>query len=144
MAYDSAGGVTVLFGGFDGGLDGETWEGTGWHSLDLTLKDAGPSWVDIEPNDPNYCPYVYPPGTELTLTAMPVGDKSFKKWKIWNPNYPDDGNVPPPVIDTNNPLYLTMDGHYKVKAFFKCDGGGIPPLLSLLALGALALLRRRR
>ena len=143
MAYDSAGGVTVLFGGFDGGLDGETWEGTGWHSLDLTLKDAGPSWVDIEPNDPNYCPYVYPPGTELTLTAMPVGDKSFKKWKIWDPNYCNDANHI--VIDTNNPVTILMSADRKVKAIFKCGGGGIaPPLLALLALGGLALLRRRR
>jgi hypothetical protein len=32
MAYDSARGVTVLFGGYKGSLDGETWEydGTAW------------------------------------------------------------------------------------------------------------------
>ena len=138
MSYDSARGVAVLFGGDDGSKDGETWEGTGsWYVLTLTLKDPGQSWVDIDPNEPNWAPLTYPCGRTLTLTAVPVGNKTFKKWKIWDANDPNYF-----AIDSNNPITIDMVADRKVKAFFKCGGGGIPPLL-LLALGALALLRRR-
>jgi len=41
MAYDSARGVTVLFGGYDGANDGETWE---WNGATWTLRaTSGPS-----------------------------------------------------------------------------------------------------
>jgi len=115
-----------------------------WYTLTLKLKDPGPSTVEIEPNDPNWPALAYPPGTELTLTAVPGGDKTFKKWKVWDPNHPGDGNYI--VIDTNNPLYLTMDADYKVKAFFKCGGGGMVPLLLMLLglVGLMALRRRNR
>jgi len=109
----------------------------------LTLKDPGPSTVEVDPNDPNWIPYVYPTGTALTLTAVPGGSKTFNKWKIWDPNDANDF-----VIDTNNPLHLTMDADYKVKAFFKCGGGGVEEALPLLGafgvLGLFALARRRR
>ncbi|MBE7455469.1 MAG: hypothetical protein HS102_02390 [Planctomycetia bacterium] len=40
MAYDSARGVTVLFGGWDGSYDGETWE---WDGTSWSLRvDSGP------------------------------------------------------------------------------------------------------
>jgi len=143
MTYDSVRGVTVLFGGQEPGYDydDETWEGTGWYSLDLTLKNPGPSWVDIDPNDPN-CPDVYPPGTEVTLTAVPSGDKSFKRWKLWDPNHPDDANYN--VHDANNPITILMNANRKVEAVFDCGGGIAPPLFVLSGLVGLALLRRGR
>jgi hypothetical protein len=113
-----------------------------WYSLDLTLKDAGQGGVDIDPNDPNWMPYVYPPGTDLTLTAMSAGSKSFKKWKIWDAN---DPNII--TIDTNNPTTILMSADRQVKAIFKC-GGGIEGALPLLAafglLAVFAFTRRRR
>ncbi len=151
VAYDSARGVTVLFGGLavDVTHYGDTWETApsgDVRTLSITLKKAGKSWVDIDPNDPNWSPYVYPTGTVLTLTAMPTGNRSFKNWKIWNPNYCDDANYI--VIDTNNPIIVAMDCNRRVEAIFKCGGGGVEgalPLLGVLGmLGVLALIKRSR
>ena len=143
MTYDSARGVTALFGGDDGALDGETWEGAGsWYGLTLTLKDPGPSWVDIDPNYPNWAPFTYPCGRALMLTAVPGVNKSFKKWRIWDANHPGDANYV--VIDTNNPITVVMNADREVKAVFKCGGGGIGPFLVIgMAMFGMLALRRR-
>jgi len=109
----------------------------------LTLKIANDPWGDValdpEPNDPNLLEYSA--GTLVTLTAEPVGNKSFKKWKLWDPN---DANYF--VIDTNNPITIVMSADRKVKAVFKCGGGGMAPLLATMlgVLGLHVLARRRR
>jgi len=104
------------------------------YTLTLTVKNPQMGNVDVDPNLSEY-----PEGTEVTLTAEPNEGKKFTKWKIWDPNYPDGSRS---VIDTNDVLYLTMDGDYVVKAFFKCGGGAMAPLL-LGVLGLWALVRRR-
>jgi len=152
MAYDIARGVTVLFGGnydFDGGIYfflRDTWETAPSgevRTLSITLKKAATSWVDIDPNDPNWTPYVYPTGMVLTLTAVPAGGKSFKTWNIWDPNYCNDANHI--LIDTNNPIIVVMDCDRRVEAVFNC-GGGIGPLLVVMlgVLGVYVAARRRR
>jgi len=111
------------------------------HTLTLKVRNDGYGNIACvpDPNGPNVPEYGFPYGTQVTLTAEPNGNKVFKKWKIWDPN---DANYF--VIDTNNPIRITMDADYRVKAFFKCGGGIAPPLLSLITLGALLLFRRRR
>jgi len=48
------------------------------------------------------------------------------------------------VNDTNEVLYLTVDGDYLVKATCKCGGGGVEPFgaMALLVLGLGVLIRR--
>ncbi len=130
-----------------------------YRTLTIKMKDCCD--LNIEPDiladsnniDPNnYNPVVdpdnlrrYTNGTAVVLDAVvPCGNKSFKKWTVKGPN--DSGDpLYQIVVDTNEVVYLTMDGDYLVKATCKCGGGGMaPPMLSLLTLGALALLRRWR
>jgi len=114
-----------------------------YHTLWLTIKNPTYGTIDIDPNDPNWPPFTYPEGTELTLTAEPNEGKKFTKWKVWDAN---DPNVF--VLDTNNPIAIVMSADRKVKAFFKCGGGGIENALPLLMAGAVlcgyASWRRRR
>ena len=94
--------------------------------------------LDPEPGDPNLP--VYTAGTVVTLTAEPNEGKVFQKWKIFDPNFPNDANHA--VIDTNNPITIAMDADRKVKAFFKCGGGGVMPMV-LTLLGLFVLMRRK-
>jgi len=144
MAYDSARGVTVLFGGEDAsGLDGETWEWTRTCAL-LRLTFVKGNWgsVDLDPNDPNFPPYTYPLGTEVTLTASPIDGKGFKHWQIYDPNYPGDANYA--ILDGNLVTTIVMDSDRGVTAVFKC-GSSIEPLLPMMlgALGVFVWVRRR-
>jgi len=111
-------------------------------SLTLTVVKAPSSSVDLdpEPNDANLP--VYPVGTVVTLTAEPNEGKSFKKWTVFDPNFPGDANHA--TQDTNTILHLTMDADQHVKAVFKCGGGTMPPLGMALLLLTLEALRRRR
>ncbi len=87
----------------------------------------------------------YTLGTAVVLDAIvPCGNKSFKKWTVKGPNQSDDPNYLI-VTDTNEVLYLTMDGDYLVKAACKC-GGGTEPFASvvLILLGLGVALRRMR
>ncbi len=119
--------------------------------LQLTLNAAGRGAVEVDPaledpNDPNTDLerlYRYTDGTEVVLVAEAVEGKSFKQWKVYDPNFPGDANYV--TLDTNTVLMLTMDGDYDVRAEFNC-GSGVPPFLamSLLALAGAGLLRRLR
>jgi len=86
----------------------------------------------------------YTNGTPVVLDAVvPCGNKTFKKWTIKGPNESDDP-LYQIVSDTNEVVYVTMDGDYLVKATCKCGGGGIEPFAAaaLLALGLGVVVRR--
>jgi MYXO-CTERM domain-containing protein len=113
------------------------------HTLTVTKTNGG--WGEVgmnpEPNDANQPTFVS--GTAVTLTATPISGKSFKQWEIYDPNYPGDANYI--TVDANLSTTLAMNTDMQVNAVFKC-GSSVGPMLPLmtLALGGLALLRRRR
>jgi hypothetical protein len=97
-----------------------------------------------DPNDPNTRTdrvFRYTEGTEVVLTAMPVGGKGFKAWTIYDPNFP--GDVGHATMDSNSVLYLTMDADWQIEVDFKC-GSGLPPFIAaaVLALGVAVAVRR--
>jgi uncharacterized protein (TIGR03382 family) len=113
-----------------------------WPDFVLTTKvirDAR-AYIDVDPYVPNFA---YPAGTELTLSAIPSDWHSFKYWKLYDPNHSGDANYVV-IDDVNNPIVVVMNADREVKAVFEC-GSSVEPLLPvMLALGGLALLRRRR
>jgi len=115
----------------------------------LTIGYVNPSWGHVElapePNDANLPEY--PARSTVTLTAVPNGGKAFTQWRIYDPNYPGDGNYA--VVDANDSITIVMDANREVTAVFKCGSGvGIGPPLSLIGLGVCGLVfrsaRRRR
>ncbi len=85
----------------------------------------------------------YTNGTAVVLDAVvPCGNKVFKKWTVKGPN--DAGDPLYQIVtDTNEVVYLTMDGDYLVKATCKC-GGGVEPFagMVLVVLGVGVVIRR--
>jgi hypothetical protein len=76
--------------------------------------------------------------------AVPFEDYTFKKWNIWDAV---DPNIV--VDDTSNPITIDMVADRKVKAVFKCGGGGgveqaLPLLVVLTTLCLFAWIRRGR
>jgi hypothetical protein len=118
--------------------------------LVLTLSHANWGTVTVDPdlrdpNDPNTPAnrlFRYTNGTEIVLSAEPIGGKTFKEWTVYDPNYP--GDISHAVTDSNTVLYLTMNADWVVAADFKC-GSGIPPFIAfaLCALGLGLIVRRR-
>jgi len=111
------------------------------HELTVTIAKsdwAGWGTVDLEPNLAKY--FI---GKGVTLSALPNEGIAFSKWRIWDPNHPNDPNHI--TIDANNPLTLVMTADRQVVAVFRCaPGGGMLPML-LVMLGMLGLsLRLRR
>ena len=113
-------------------------------TLALSISDEARGAVDVDPNDPNLPDYSYLPGTTVTLTAQPSAGEAFSGWMIYDPNYP--GNINHAASDTNNPLVLTMDADWEVRAVFKCGGAGmaLPPLAIGAVMCGFAALRMRR
>jgi len=114
-------------------------------TLTVKLKDC--SSLNLEPNlahPDGGDKRRYTQGTSIVLdTVVPVGNKVFKKWTVKGPNESSDP-LYQIVSDTNEVLYLTMDGNYLVKATCKCGGGGIEPFAGMVLLVlALALTVRR-
>lgn len=109
------------------------------YTLTLTINNENYGSVTVEPNLS-----VYPSGTPVTLTAEPNEGRGFKKWKVYDPNYPGDAHHI--AIDSNNPLALLMNSDWQVEAIFTCGGSGLDPLLplALWVLSLAALMRRRR
>ena len=107
--------------------------------LTLDAGDGAYGHVLVEPNSPTY-----PIGAIVTLTAQPEPDKSFVRWRIYNPNYPSDLNYA--VEDTNLVTTIVMTTDREVDAIFSRCAPGVAPFvpLSLGALGLFALTRRRR
>jgi len=130
-------------GGFT--LEGGFWPGAGmpWYTLTLLIKEPNRGEVFLEPEPRNADYPMYPADTDLTLSANAVEGSKFTKWKIWDAY---DSNIT--VIDSNNPITIDMVAGRKVKAFFKCGGGGgieetLPLLIVFSTLGLFALIRRR-
>ncbi len=118
--------------------------------LTLKLKDCceltvDPDLLDDPNHDPNNYnePRRYTDGTAVVLDAVvPCGNKAFKKWTVKGPNDAGDP-LYQIVVDTNEVVYLTMDGDYLVKATCKC-GSGVEPFagMVLLVLGVGVVIRR--
>ena len=84
----------------------------------------------------------YPPGTLVALEAFPNPDKSFNKWKLFDPNFPGDANYA--TNDTTNPITITMMADREVEGAFKCGSSAAPLLpIVLVLLGLLAIVRRK-
>jgi hypothetical protein len=128
-------------------------------ALDLTVKTVSKGTVTIDPdileddqgdpndpnqpdpNDPNEVRR-YTDGTEIVLVATPVTGKSFKQWKIYDPNHPGDSSYV--SVDTNAVLYLTMDGDYQIEAIFKCGSSEmLPPVGMVMFVLAMGCVFRR-
>jgi len=116
-----------------------------FRTLTVVMKDC--CELGLEPNlahpgGGNNRQYTH--GTAIVLDGVvPCGNKSFKKWTVKGPN--DSGDPAYQIVtDTNEVLYLTMDGDYLVKATCKCGGGGVEPFAAvvLLLLGLGAVIRR--
>jgi len=112
------------------------------YELDVSIAKsdwAGWGTVDVDPNLARY--FV---GRTVTLTALPDDGIAFKKWRLYDPNHPNDPNYI--VTDANNPLALVMTADRQVVAVFRCaPGGGMLPMLSVMlaTLGLFVLLRRK-
>jgi len=122
-------------------LEGGFWPGgaMAFYTLTLLYKDAQYGRVVLDPPPSNPSNPMYAADTDVTLLAEPNEGKKFTKWKVWDA---DDPNIT--VIDKNNPITIDMVTDRKVKAFFKCGGGGVEDALPLLIVFAtLALIRRR-
>ncbi len=85
-------------------------------TLTLTVENEDWGSVEVEPNDPNYAPFTYPFGTEVTLTAAPVEGAGLGHWQVFDPNQPGDANYA--AEDANNPLTIVMDADQQVAAVF--------------------------
>ena len=111
------------------------------YALSLEVDNAHMGTIEMEPDEPSEPPHLYRPGTEVTLTAVPDQGKSFRYWKVYDPNHPGDANYI--ELDANTVLHLTMDADWEVEAAFKC-GGGVGLMFPLSVAAGLALMRRRR
>lgn len=109
----------------------------------LSLACVKPSWgnLDYAPEPTLREPLRYARDTTVTLTATPVEGKSFKRWEIYDPNFPNDANYV--VVDSNNPITLLMDRDHEIKAVFGC-GSEFGPLLPVMAIGLVGLVALRR
>lgn len=103
----------------------------------LTLDVTNEVWgtVAVEPNYPTYAE-----GMDVTLTAEPLADRSFKHWLTYDPAFPNDANHA--ETHANPALVVTMDTDRHVTAVFSC-GGGLLPLLVLSGAGVGLWLVRR-
>lgn len=113
-----------------------TWQGTGLgvpalYTLDLTVVNPQYGTVDVDPNLPDYVP-----ATEVTLTATPIEGKAFKRWRVFDPNYPGDMNHA--TDDSNLVLTLLIDQDLEVEAYFEC-GSGMGYVLPSMLVGVLGL-----
>ncbi|MBN1341625.1 MAG: hypothetical protein JXQ73_03045 [Phycisphaerae bacterium] len=113
------------------------------YSLEVTISNEAHGYVEIDPIPEDANNPAFKEGTEVTLTAVTIEDATFKWWLIFDPNYPDDGNLA--AQDSNSTLTLLMDMDYHVHAVFQCGTGTepLPPLLALIGV-ACGLARRRR
>lgn len=112
-----------------------------YYTLTVTIINPQYGTVDIVPDWP-----AYPPYTPVTLTARPEPNRGFKKWVVYDPNFPGDPNYA--TEDTNLVLNIIMDGNYEVEARFMCSSGmgDVLPMMALAAgvLGCVSFRRRQQ
>jgi hypothetical protein len=110
----------------------------------LELTENKPSYGDIdiepEPADPQNPEFLH--GTEVTLTAWPAEGRSFKRWDIFDPNYPGDVNYAIP--DANHETHIVMNTDMHVKAVWQCNDGSALSFPLGVAMFGLALVSRKR
>jgi len=104
----------------DMGINGGWWGGYSWMNLfDFNLYGSPETYIivkydlDISANQggtisPSSGIYIYPAGTEITITATPDTNYRFSVWV---------GDVPPDQ-ENDNPLTITMDSDKSVAANF--------------------------
>jgi hypothetical protein len=113
-------------------------------TIDPDLLDD-PNKASTDPNIPTDPEELrrYTDGTEVVLVAEAIEGKSFRTWKVFDPDHPGDPNHI--TQDANTVLYLTMDADYEIEAIFKCSSGGVmmPLGLVLLLLALSAAVRAR-
>ena len=112
--------------------------------LSLTVMNYpwGMVTMDPEPDAPNSS--IYPPMTEVTLTAQANGypDRYFAHWEIYDANHPGDANYA--AIDANDSIVVVMDGPVEVRAVFRCGARMLGvTTFAAFALGAFRVVRRR-
>jgi hypothetical protein len=111
--------------------------------LDLVVNHSNWGSVTLDPAPGNPNVLLYPQGSVVTLTAVPISGKSLKEWTIYDPNHP--GDLSYAVNDANNPITITMDSARQVDVDFKC-GSGMEYVLPLAAamLPLFGVVTRRR
>lgn len=89
-------------------------------------------------------PYLYEWGTTVALTAQPSEGRSFKRWRLYDPNHPGDADFA--VFDANDQTVVFLEGDVWVDAVFNYCGQDVGPMLLPVILGMLGLsyLTRRR
>ncbi len=112
------------------------------HKLHVNLDGPrdGDVAIDPVPDDPELPEY--PLGTAVTLTGDPAPGRTFKQWRIFDPNHPGDANYA--VIDSNHLITIVINADREVTASFRC-GMGTEPILPVMlgVLGLFVLIRRR-
>jgi hypothetical protein len=112
--------------------------------VERQLESQGHVELSPEPDDANQPRY--PQGTVVLATAVPIQDRVFKHWLVYDPDHLDDANYA--VEDSNNPLTVVMDRDRRIAAVFGCSNGVgqvLPPMLiGLLTIGVITRRARRR
>jgi hypothetical protein len=120
------------------------WNATMSLSVSHRLESQGQVEITPAPSDPNAPAYSY--DTRVTLNAVPVPDRIFKYWEVYDPQHPGDANYM--ATDANNPLAVVMTADRQVTAVFGCSSGAEQALpltaVGLLLLGGVLRLMRRR
>ncbi len=110
--------------------------------LTLTVTEVNDAWGEVLAW-PNHAGYF--PGTEILLTGLPVAERTFDHWAIYDPNRPGDANYA--TVDANNPTGVVIQEDTHVEAVFRCGSGAgmvLPLATGLLASVALFARRGRR
>lgn len=102
------------------------------YALTITKKNGHMGDVELSPEPYDVNAPAYPADLGVTLTGVPLANKSFKQWEIFDPNHPGDDNYS--VIDSNNPILIVMMADRQVEAAFKC-GSSVGEVLPLLMVG---------
>jgi hypothetical protein len=109
------------------------------HALSLTVINGDYGEVSPEPELSRY-----PSGTVVRLLAAANEGGQFHRWRLYDPNFPGDGNHARP--DTNSVLRLVMTHDVEVEAVFGCAVNVtlMPLILTACVLAGLRYRRTRR
>ncbi len=114
-----------------------------FYTLALTIDKKNLGSVEVEPNLADLPPLVFPAGSQVVLTAVPVEGKVFDHWEIYDPNHPGDANFA--TIDANEVTSLVMTDDLEVLAVFDCGNTGPAPAAAMvIGMLTVTLLARRR
>jgi lysophospholipase L1-like esterase len=112
------------------------------YDLVLSINDEDWGNVALDPPPDNANAPQYPVGTLVALAAEPADGRSFKHWKIYDPNYPGDANYV--GRDTNELILLVMNEAWQLDAVFRCSDTADVLLAALVVLAPVCILGARR